>query len=51
MVTVFGEQMFAIIRQTGLVGIAAALVGLLAAAGASLAGLRALALASSRRRA
>ena len=48
--TVFGEQMFAIIRQTGLVGIAAALVGLLAAAGASLAGLRALALASSRRR-
>jgi len=49
--TVFGDQMFAIIQQTGTVGIAAALVGLLAAAGASVAGLRALALASGRRRA
>jgi hypothetical protein len=49
--TVFGDQMFAIIQRTGTVGITVALVGLLAAAGAAVAGLRALALVSSRRRA
>ncbi|HVX38805.1 MAG TPA: hypothetical protein VHB25_04455 [Gemmatimonadaceae bacterium] len=49
--TVFGDQMFTIIQRTGTVGIAAALIGLAATAGASIAGLRALAVASSRRRA
>ncbi len=49
--TVFGDQMFTIIERTGTVGITAALIGLAAAAGASIAGLRALAVASSRRRA
>jgi hypothetical protein len=49
--TVFGDQMFAIIQHTGTVGIAAALLGLAAAAGASIAGLRVLAGVSSRRRA
>jgi hypothetical protein len=49
--TVFGDQMYAIIQRTGTLGIAAALLGLLAAAGGSVAGLRALAVASSRRRA
>jgi hypothetical protein len=49
--TVLGDQMFAIIRHTGTVGIAAALVGLVAVTGGSVAGLRALATASSRRRA
>jgi hypothetical protein len=49
--TVFGDQMFAIIQQTGTLGIAAALLGLAAAAGGSIAGLRALAVASNRRRA
>jgi hypothetical protein len=49
--TVFGDQMFAIIQRTGTVGIAASLLGLAAAAGASIAGLRALAGVSSRRRA
>jgi len=49
--TVFGDQMFAIIQRTGTIGVAAALLGLAAAAGASIAGLRALAAASSRRRA
>jgi hypothetical protein len=49
--TVFGDQMFAIIQHTGTVGIAAALLGLAAATGASIAGLRALAGVSSRRRA
>ena len=49
--TVFGDQMFSIIQQTGTLGIAAALLGLVAAAGGSIAGLRALAGASSRRRA
>ena len=48
--TVFGEQFFAIIQRTGTFGIAAALLGLVAAAGGSVAGLRALAAASSRRR-
>jgi hypothetical protein len=48
--TVFGDQFFAIIQRTGTVGIAAALLGLVAAAGGSIAGLRALAAASSRRR-
>jgi hypothetical protein len=48
--TVFGDQMFAIIQSTGTVGIAAALLGMLAAAAGSAAGLRALAAASSRRR-
>jgi hypothetical protein len=49
--TVFGDQMFAIIQQTGTLGITAALLGLAAAAGGSIAGLRALAAVSSRRRA
>jgi hypothetical protein len=48
--TVFGDQMFLIIQHTGTLGIAAALLGLAAAAGGSIAGLRALAVASSRRR-
>lgn len=48
--TVFGDQVFGVIRQTGSLGIAAALLGLVAAAGGSIAGLRALAAASSRRR-
>ena len=49
--TVFGDQMFAVIQQTGMIGIAVALLGLLAATGASIAGLSALASVSSRRRA
>lgn len=49
--TVFGDQMFAIIQSTGRVGIVVALLGLAAATGGSIAGLRALATASSRRRA
>jgi hypothetical protein len=49
--TVFGDQFFAMIRQTGTLGIAAALLGLVVVAGGSVAGLRALAAASSRRRA
>jgi hypothetical protein len=48
---VLGDQTFAAIQRMGNVGIALALVGLLAAAGASIAGLRALATVSSRRRA
>lgn len=48
---VFGDQMFGVIQRTGSIGIAAALLGLAAAAGGSIAGLRALAAASSRRRA
>jgi hypothetical protein len=48
--TVFGDQMFAIIQRTGTIGIAASLLGLVAAAAGSAAGLRALAAASSRRR-
>ena len=48
--TVFGEQFFAVIQRTGTIGIAAALLGLIALAGGSVAGLRALAAASSRRR-
>ncbi len=48
--TVFGDQVFRVIQQTGSLGIAAALLGLVAAAGGSIAGLRALAAASSRRR-
>ena len=49
--TVFGDQMFTIIERTGRIGIAAALLGLAAATGGSIVGLRALATASSRRRA
>jgi hypothetical protein len=49
--TVFGDQMFGLIQSTGRIGIAAALIGLAAATGASIAGLSALATASSRRRA
>src|SRR5579884_173309 len=49
--TVFGDQMLAIIQQTGVIGIAVAFIGLVAAAGASVAGLGALATVSSRRRA
>jgi hypothetical protein len=48
---VLGDHMFAVVRQTGNIGIAAAMLGLLAAAAGSIAGLRALAAASSRRRA
>jgi len=48
--TVFGDQIFVAIQRTGSLGIAAALLGLVAAAGGSIAGLRALAAASSRRR-
>jgi hypothetical protein len=48
--TVLGDQTFAIIQQTGTVGIAAALLGMVATAAGSAAGLRALAAASSRRR-
>jgi len=48
--TVFGDQMFAMIQRTGTVGIGLALVGLLAATGGSIVGLRALATASTRRR-
>jgi hypothetical protein len=49
--TVFGDQMFAIIQSTGRIGIIAALLGMAAAMAGSIAGLRALATASSRRRA
>lgn len=49
--TIFGDQMFAIIQSTGRVGIVAALLGMAAATAGSVAGLRALATASSRRRA
>jgi hypothetical protein len=49
--TVFGDQMFAIIQRTGTIGITAALIGLATAAAGSVAGLRALAAVSSRRRA
>jgi hypothetical protein len=49
--TVFGDQMFAIIQSTGRIGILAALLGMAAATAGSIAGLRALATASSRRRA
>jgi hypothetical protein len=49
--TVFGDQAFRIIQSTGAVGVAAALLGLVAATAGSVAGLRSLALASSRRRA
>jgi hypothetical protein len=48
--TVFGEQVFAAIQQTGTIGIAIVLVGFVGAAGGTLAGLRAIAAASSRRR-
>lgn len=48
--TVFGDQMFAIIQGTGRFGMAAALLGLAAATGGSIAGLRALATVSSSRR-
>lgn len=49
--TVFGDQTFAIIARAGTIGIAAALLGLMTAAAGSVVGLRALATASSRRRA
>jgi hypothetical protein len=49
--TVFGDQIFSVVQRTGSVGIAAAVLGLAAATAASLAGLSALATASSRRRA
>jgi len=47
---VLGDQVFSIIQQTGTIGIAAALLGMVATAAGSAAGLRALAAASSRRR-
>ncbi|HXT18553.1 MAG TPA: hypothetical protein VN706_23195 [Gemmatimonadaceae bacterium] len=49
--TVFGDQMFTVIQRTGTIGIFVAVLGLVAATGASIAGLSALATASSRRRA
>jgi hypothetical protein len=49
--TVFGDQMFTIIQRTGSVGITVAVLGLVAATGGSIAGLRALATASASRRA
>jgi hypothetical protein len=49
--TMFGDRMFAVIQRTGTVGLAAGLAGVAVAAGGSIAGLRALATASSRRRA
>ncbi|HEX4681751.1 MAG TPA: hypothetical protein VH277_03520 [Gemmatimonadaceae bacterium] len=49
--TVFGDQIFSVVQRTGSVGVAAAVLGLAAATGASIAGLSALASASSRRRA
>jgi hypothetical protein len=49
--SVFGDQMFGIIQRTGTIGITAALLGLATAAAGSVAGLRALAAISSRRRA
>jgi hypothetical protein len=48
--TMFGDQMFAVIQRMGAVGITAGLAGVAVAAGGSIAGLRALATASSRRR-
>ena len=48
--TVFGEQVLAVIQQTGTIGIVIALLGFVGAAGGALAGLRAIAAASSRRR-
>jgi hypothetical protein len=49
--TVLGDQIFTVIQRAGTFGIAAALIGLVVAAAGSLAGFRALAAASSRRRA
>ena len=48
--TVFGEQAFALVHQLGTVGIVVALLGFVGVAGGTLAGLRAIAAASSRRR-
>lgn len=48
--TVFGDQVFTAIQRTGTVGIALATLGFVAAAGGTLAGLKAIAAASSRRR-
>jgi hypothetical protein len=47
----FGDQTFAVIQRSGTMGIIAALLGLAVAAAGSIAGLRALAAVSSRRRA
>lgn len=46
----FGDQTFAVIQRSGTMGIVAALLGLVIAAGGSIAGIRALAAVSSRRR-
>jgi hypothetical protein len=48
--TVFGEQVFTAVQQLGTVGIVIALLGFVGVAGGALAGLRAIAAASSRRR-
>jgi hypothetical protein len=48
--TVFGEQVFAAVQQMGTIGIIVSLLGFVGAAGGTLAGLRAIAAASSRRR-
>jgi hypothetical protein len=48
--TLFGDQVFAAVQRAGSVGVAVAALGIVAAAGGTLAGLRALAAASSRRR-
>jgi hypothetical protein len=46
----FGDQVFAAIHQTGTIGLAIMLLGLVGAAAGSIVGLRAIATASSRRR-
>jgi hypothetical protein len=48
--TVFGEQAFTLVQQLGTVGIVVTLLGFVGVAGGTLAGLRAIAAASSRRR-
>jgi hypothetical protein len=48
--TVFGDQVFAAVQQLGTMGVAIALLGFIGAVGGTLAGLRAIAVASSRRR-
>ena len=48
--TVFGDQVFAVVQQTGPIGIAVALLGFAAAGAGSIAGLHAIAVASGRRR-
>jgi hypothetical protein len=49
-VTIFGDQVYVAIQQTGTLGLSLAALGFLGALAASIYGLRAMALASSRRR-